>query len=190
MTSRPAVADWVQHLKGWIPEDVCKQTVKELKKHKEDFITHSFYNNIDNSYTSYDKELSIGYTKTTTYDFLMQRTWEALKEYTTNYGNDCWGSWAGYSAIRFNKYDKNTQMKKHCDHIHSMFDGNRKGIPICTILGSLNNNYSGGEFIMFQDTEIKMEAGDVLVFPSNFMYPHTVQEITKGQRYSWVSWCW
>ena len=190
MTSRKNVQDYVMNLRGWIPEDVCKQTIKELKKNKEDFSQHSFYNNLTDSFHSYDKELSIGYTQTTTYPFLMQRTWDALKSYTTEYGGKHWGTWAGYSGIRFNRYDKNTQMKAHCDHIHSMFDGQRKGIPICSILGQLNTNYTGGEFIMWEDTEIKMEAGDVLVFPSNFMYPHEVKEVTKGTRYSWVSWCW
>jgi predicted 2-oxoglutarate/Fe(II)-dependent dioxygenase YbiX len=31
-------------------------------------------------------------------------------------------------------------------------------------------------------------SGDILLFPSNFMFPHEVKEITKGIRYSFVSW--
>ena len=81
-------------------------------------------------------------------------------------------------------------MSKHCDHIHDVFDGERKGIPTISILGGLNNNYEGGEFIMFDDYEIKIKAGDLLLFPSVFLYPHKVEPVTKGERYSFVSWAW
>ena len=36
--------------------------------------------------------------------------------------------------------------------------------------------------------EIRLKTGDILMFPSNFMYPHEVTECTKGTRYSFVSW--
>ena len=38
-------------------------------------------------------------------------------------------------------------MAEHCDHIHSIFEGERKGIPVMTALGSLNDDYMGGEFL-------------------------------------------
>ena len=81
-------------------------------------------------------------------------------------------------------------MALHCDHIHSLFEGNRKGIPILSVLGVLNDDYNGGEFIMFDDYEIKFKQGDILIFPSNFMFPHKVEPVTKGTRYSFISWVW
>jgi predicted 2-oxoglutarate/Fe(II)-dependent dioxygenase YbiX len=81
-------------------------------------------------------------------------------------------------------------MKQHCDHIHSLFEGERKGIPVLSIVGLLNDDFEGGEFIMWGDEVIPMSAGSVLVFPSNFMYPHRVNPVTKGTRYSFVSWSW
>jgi predicted 2-oxoglutarate/Fe(II)-dependent dioxygenase YbiX len=81
-------------------------------------------------------------------------------------------------------------MKEHCDHITDMFDGTRRGIPVLSIVGILNDDYEGGDFIMWQDTKIDLKQGDVLVFPSVFMYPHRVERITKGTRYSFVSWTW
>ena len=68
-----------------------------------------------------------------------------------------------------------------------MFDGQRKGIPILSIVGCLNDNYEGGEFVMW-DKIIKIPEGAVLVFPSNFMFPHKVNPVKKGVRYSFVSW--
>ena len=63
-------------------------------------------------------------------------------------------------------------------------------IPILSIVGVLNDNYQGGEFIMFDDYEIKFKPGDIIIFPSVFLYPHLVKPVTKGTRYSLVSWTW
>jgi predicted 2-oxoglutarate/Fe(II)-dependent dioxygenase YbiX len=81
-------------------------------------------------------------------------------------------------------------MKLHCDHIHSMFDGERKGVPTLSILGSLNDDYEGGDLVMWETDKIQLKAGSIMIFPSNFMYPHRVDEVIKGTRYSYVSWVW
>ena len=69
-----------------------------------------------------------------------------------------------------------------------MFD-ERKGIPILSVLGVLNDDYEGGEFVLI-DEKINLSKGDIIVFPSNFMYPHKVEPVTKGTRYSYISWIW
>ena len=81
-------------------------------------------------------------------------------------------------------------MAEHCDHISSLFDGNVKGIPMLSIVGQLNDDFDGGEFVMWRDKVIPFETGDVIIFPSNFMYPHRVEPVTKGDRYSYVSWAY
>jgi predicted 2-oxoglutarate/Fe(II)-dependent dioxygenase YbiX len=96
----------------------------------------------------------------------------------------------GYSGIRFNRYETGTEMRLHCDHIHDMFDGERRGIPTLSIVGALNDDYKGGEFVMWEDTVIDLPTGSVLVFPSIFMYPHHVNQVTEGCRYTYVSWVW
>ena len=98
--------------------------------------------------------------------------------------------WAGYSSVRYNRYSQDRKMAEHCDHIHSLFEGKRKGIPILSCLGVLNDDYEGGEFVMFEDFEIKLEQGDLLIFPSNFLYPHRVEPVKNGVRYSYISWTW
>ena len=78
----------------------------------------------------------------------------------------------------------------HCDHIHSLFDGERKGVPILSIVGALNNDYTGGEFIMWNEEKIELPAGSVMIFPSSFLYPHEVRPVITGTRYSFVQWVW
>jgi len=94
------------------------------------------------------------------------------------------------STVRFNKYEVGAQMRIHADHITTLFDGTRRGIPVLTVLGVLNEDYEGGEFVLFDNLIIPFKTGDIVVFPSNFLYPHAVQPVTKGTRYSYVSWAW
>ena len=96
----------------------------------------------------------------------------------------------GFSHPQLNKYDTGTKMLPHHDHIHSLFSGPIKGIPILSVVGLLNDDFEGGEFVFWNDEVIKLVAGDVLIFPSLFAYEHQVNMITKGSRYSFVSWAY
>ena len=91
------------------------------------------------------------------------------------------------SRFRVNKYDKNTNMALHVDNIHDIFDGKERGVPILSLIGLLNDNFKGGEFYVCNQ-KINLKRGDVLIFPSNFIYPHEVKSITKGTRYSFITW--
>lgn len=128
---------------------------------------------------------------------MMGFVWETLRKYCTETNNklgleniNMGLSWNGFSTPRINWYDKKTKMNEHFDHISSLFDGERKGIPIFTVLGLVKNAKKGGEFCMWGEKFLDLVAGDVLVFPSNFMYRHRVNEITEGERISFVSWAW
>ena len=35
---------------------------------------------------------------------------------------------------------------------------------------------------------VSPQPGSILVWPSNFLYPHSVEKVTKGKRYTVVSW--
>ena len=62
---------------------------------------------------------------------------------------------------------------------------------VLTILVGLNsvNEYEGGElFVQNQEKGVKLDIGDVVAFPSNFMYPHKVSKVTKGKRKVLVIW--
>jgi predicted 2-oxoglutarate/Fe(II)-dependent dioxygenase YbiX len=53
----------------------------------------------------------------------------------------------------------------------------------------LNDDYEGGEFAFFKrEIKIKVPKGAAVMFPSNFMYPHEILPVTKGIRYSIVTW--
>tara|TARA_R100001460_G_scaffold10226_2_gene24184 strand:+ start:2637 stop:3215 length:579 start_codon:yes stop_codon:yes gene_type:complete len=60
-----------------------------------------------------------------------------------------------------------------------------------TILCGLNSKkeYEGGELLVQNQEEgIRLDKGDVICFPSNFMFPHKVSKVTSGQRKVLVIW--
>ena len=84
------------------------------------------------------------------------------------------------------KYSKGGKYDTHVDANKNM---NRK----ISIIINLNENYEGGDLV-FTDQKgniikkIKLGTGSVVFFPSNFMYPHSIEPIRKGIRYSIVAW--
>jgi predicted 2-oxoglutarate/Fe(II)-dependent dioxygenase YbiX len=54
---------------------------------------------------------------------------------------------------------------------------------------SMNNGFEGGQVALF-DRELmySLDCGDVLMFPSNFMYPHEILPVKSGVRFSIITW--
>ena len=91
-----------------------------------------------------------------------------------------------FTDFRLNRYSVGGFMKTHVDSIHHSH-GQKQGYPHLTSLIFLNDNYDGGEFVLCNEP-LKKEQGSAVVFPSNFMFPHQVKEVTKGKRYSVMVW--
>ena len=118
---------------------------------------------------------------------IMDKLHTAISTYIHNIKSRVFTEWVGYTYVRFNKYDERKKMAEHCDHIHTIFDGTIKGVPILSIVGLVNDNFTGGEFYI-DKKHIKLKQGDLLIFPSSFLYPHHVEPVQKGVRYTFVSW--
>jgi len=76
-------------------------------------------------------------------------------------------------------------------HTDTMTDNTRN----ISVIINLNDDYEGGELLfvnpMKYSEEIKktkLKKGTIVFFPSSFMYPHGIQPITKGTRYSIIAW--
>ena len=183
--------DYVLTVNNFLSPDTCSDIIKGLNEIP--FDRNDFYNSVTNTIRDQgDEELFISYSEN-----ISKPIWDripyALTRYAfkarTPYVNFRERSQKHYSKIKFNKYPVGTKMREHVDHIHSLFEGERKGIPVLTLLGFLNDDYDGGDFYLC-DQRLEVSAGQLLIFPSIFLYPHRVEPITKGTRYSWVSWVW
>ena len=76
-------------------------------------------------------------------------------------------------------YDFHQDFGKGCTERHL-------SISIC-----LNNDYEGGEFVFDLSSGkhvLPQNVGDAVIFPSNFMFPHQVNKITRGTRYALIGW--
>jgi predicted 2-oxoglutarate/Fe(II)-dependent dioxygenase YbiX len=176
-----------------IDKKTCKKIIKQIEN--EDWVKHIFHDPYHNNFIerSGDRELDVVHIQSDMNgmkQLVMQKIWDAYLNYIQDLEFPWFTGWKGYTEVRFNRYKENRLMAEHCDHIHTMFDGQRKGIPIMTALGLLNDDYEGGEFIMFQDTLVPFKSGEIKIFPSCFLYPHRIESVTKGIRYSFVSWAW
>lgn len=164
---------------------LCSKIVQ--MQENEDWTKHTYYEPITKTSTSYADDLEVLYRTDETTAKLQEFFEECVREYVRTVSP---GQFAcqGLTDIRFNRYKVGTNMKIHADHIHSIFDGERKGVPILTLLALLNEDFEGGDFIMFGGEKVKLSLGDVIVFPSNFLYPHGVTTVTRGVRHSCVAW--
>lgn len=172
-----------------IPIELCDLTLQSLET--VNWKEHNFYNSVKNEYYKNSKEPQHSYEIISTTKNIMDIVWKQIENYILRDINvPWWNSWQGFNIIKFNKYSANTTMTEHCDHIHDMFDGTRKGIPILSVVGLLNSDFEGGEFVLLEDYTVNLKKGDIIIFPSLFLYPHRVNEIKSGTRYSFASWVW
>ena len=88
--------------------------------------------------------------------------------------------------FRVNKYEKGGYMSLHCDNIHHSH-GQQYGYPQASVLLFLNDDYKGGQ-LKISNTTYNTKKGSAIIFPSNFMFPHEVNLVTEGTRYSIVTW--
>ena len=84
------------------------------------------------------------------------------------------------------KYEVGGKYEKHVDHFFNSY-------RTLSFILNLNEEYEGGDFVFYDQKgneikKIKCKTGTVIFFPSNFLYPHCVEPITKGTRYSIVGW--
>jgi len=63
-----------------------------------------------------------------------------------------------------------------------------------SVILNLGGEYEGGDLVFSHQNlrdelkRIKLKSGSIIFFPSNFLYPHKIEKITKGTRYSVVAW--
>jgi Rps23 Pro-64 3,4-dihydroxylase Tpa1-like proline 4-hydroxylase len=86
-----------------------------------------------------------------------------------------------WEAFNFIKYGPGQHFQEHHDHGFSYN---------CTVslVAYVNDDYEGGElYFRLQNLKVKPEAGDLFIFPSNYMYPHQAMPVQSGTKYSIVT---
>ena len=89
-------------------------------------------------------------------------------------------------VIQVLKYVNNGFYKFHVDY-------HKKYPRAFSCIFLVNEDYEGGELAFkFPNSKelykIEKKKNSLIIWPSNFLYPHSVLPVTKGERYSIVSW--
>lgn len=106
---------------------------------------------------------------------------EIIKRYKSEFKKSGQGMKMG-TGFDLLRYTEGEYYKEHSDAGDNY---NR----IMTAAMVINDDYEGGAFTFYNgELKFDLKKGDIIMFPSNFMYPHQVQAITKGTRYSIVTW--
>jgi len=100
------------------------------------------------------------------------------KDYLSSYG--IFSEW--HDSYGILKYGEGQQFTNHIDD-HPSY--HRR---VSTVY-YLNDNYTGGEinFPRFNIT-LKPKANQMIIFPSTYVYNHSVSPVIEGERYAVVSW--
>jgi uncharacterized protein (TIGR02466 family) len=162
----------------------CSKILRQLE---DNWAKHHYVHPISRESTTYEDDLDVSFQNELVTSAVQRLFERCARQYVLNFSPDPFDL-REITQIRFNRYGVGTNMKRHHDHIHSIFDGERKGVPILTFLMLLNDDFEGGDFIMFGNKKVNLAPGDIIVFPSNFAFPHEVTTVTKGIRYSCVAW--
>ena len=176
-----------------IPADLCDAIVQDIEK--KEWEPHTWYDSQSDTFGSEPtKELDVQFATIELQRQLSSFIKKSAKVYNKNYSfKKCENTLQiihNFSPIRFNRYSPGQIMRQHHDHIHSLFDGEIKGVPVLSFIINFNDDYEGADLFFWKDTIVKLGKGDIIMFPSNWLFPHGVTEATKGVRYSGSVWAW
>jgi len=111
-------------------------------------------------------------------DDVVHRQLQVVKDYTRRYNI---GELRYWEATNYIRYHKGQHFQEHHDHGYSYN-------CVVSLVAFPTDDYEGGElYFRLQDVKIKPKAGDLYIFPSNFMYPHRAMPVTSGTKYSMVT---
>lgn len=184
--------DLIHIERGLIPTNLCDYIVDEIEK--KEWRPHSWYNNVQGTFGSEEtKELDVQNITAEHQQLLTPFMISAGASYNAKYHFECERTMQimnKFSAIRFNRYSPGQIMRQHMDHIHSLWNTQDAGIPVLSFILNLNDDYEGADLYFWDDYIVPLGKGDIIMFPSLFLFPHGVTEATRGRRFSAVSWAW
>jgi len=182
------IRDYIKVYKNFVPEELCDRIIAEYKNRgpwQESLVGNG----------RVEKQIRNVKSINISEPFVILENNQEVRE---NLDKDLYGvvanlllkynEFAPYSVIQKDtgyvllEYGEGCFYTQHTDH----FAAHSRTIS-CSL--NLNDDYTGGEFTFFDDRiSYKLGKGDVLMFPSNFMYPHAIKPVLSGTRYSIITW--
>jgi predicted 2-oxoglutarate/Fe(II)-dependent dioxygenase YbiX len=176
------ISNYIEYYPHVIDKDLCKKIINsELDYQKSTYSTHlgksseteervkmsEFWIRKDNDFYDPVKECFAN---------IIEKYKNRFSDFSVQHTTD----------FRINCYSEGDFMSRHVDNIHHSH-GQEWGYPQVSALLFLNDDYNGGEF-QVSNSYFKTSEGSAIIFPSNFMFPHKVNIVTSGTRWSIITW--
>ena len=168
-----------------VPEDLCDAIIEEYSNSNEWKLAETAgglqteIRNVDEIGISDDVTIGDSALRRELDDRLFKSVESVSKKYQEEFKHYSINVDTGYQLLRYKEGQFYTQ------HTDSFITQQRS--LSCSLI--LNDDYEGGEFCFWDGTMMhRPPKGAALVFPSNFMYPHEIRKVTKGERYSIITW--
>lgn len=118
-------------------------------------------------------------------NYLLDRLNEAGKAYSEKFPHF---NLQEITQLDLLKYEANTYDAGYKFHVDASGKLSKRilSMSIC-----LNDKFEGGEFVFDLpngEVSYQQNVGDLIMFPSNFMFPHQVNKINNGIRYALIAW--
>jgi len=178
--------DYIQVFDNIIPDELCDAILKEYAPDGEwtptyvgEGILDRDIRNVDSIPISRNEVIGSNYTRRLLDNELFKGAAEAIKRYNEKFPEARIESDSGYELLR---YQTGQFYKQHTDS----YKAHPRAVS-CSF--ALNDDYEGGEWAFWnRDLKLKTKKGSVVLFPSNFMYPHEILPVANGTRYSIITW--
>ena len=185
--STRTLEEYIFTLDNVVPEELCDRILEEYRDCNLWNATMVGDGTVDNKIRNCDV-INISDNKSLQENFEIRKKLDedfyvcasnAINEYRKVFPDVASEMDTGYDLLRYN------QGQFYIQHTDS-FKKQQRSVS-CSFL--LNDDYEGGEFAFFdREIIIKGGKGSIVMFPSNFMFPHEVMPIISGTRYSIITW--
>lgn len=187
LRSKKSLEDYIFTLDNVVPGELCDRILEEYRDCSFWTPTSVGNGNVDDQIRNCDTinisenvviQKNFDVRKKIDEDFYLCAS-NAINEYRKLFPEVASEIDTGYGLLR---YKKGQFYIQHTDS----FKNQQRSVS-CSFL--LNDDYEGGEFAFF-DREIVISGskGSIVMFPSNFMFPHEVMPVISGTRYSIITW--
>jgi hypothetical protein len=183
-----ALSEYICVFDDIVPHDLCDAILAEYSNHEEwqlapvgaNSSIETSIRNVNQIAISFSPVIEKNKSVRSELDQkLFEAAGKAISLYNLKFPDASIQEDTGYELL---KYETGQFYKLHTDH----FKQQPRTIS-CSF--ALNDDYEGGEFAFFDNKfKHKLKKGSIIMFPSNFMFPHEILEVTKGTRYAIITW--
>lgn len=162
------------------PEDIAKETVKQLNKTSEsDWQQSLIGNNELKSYIRSSQGLPLDFSMPSLSQKVRQSFYSFVKHYTNHFDI----SVTQDEGLNVLKYENSDSYDFHVDASWDMYR------TVSALIYLNPSQYEGGEtYFKHFDVSVKPKSPSVVLFPSDYAYLHAAMPVTKGKKYIIVSW--